>query len=424
LPGLFLLPATLPKTVPSDDGLRKLPNVVLFPAGTHTDMHGRAEDYTSAYVERLARESEALRTGTNFRLEPPAVLGHEVDQSALSGILSADAVYQRLYADGKITSGGGPGATDKPAAGWPTNLRFENNALVADLDRIPPAVADKIDSGEYRYPSVEIKRGLTKPDGSKVDALWRVALLGGTPPACRNVPPFGETAAFADVVYFTDAAPDNEPAASPVRALLAKLWKLPAAFIAKLNRPQLDQLAEAAAGGHDLPAEIAAMADTNRPASLIDQLKALTDADRAALADLLKPTLTASFADQQKALEEKSAAALKRIEDRDAEERRKQIHAFCEAERGVHIRPADLDRTDHLNVKTRLLAIPPNEVLCFADADGKEVRKSRLEVEMEAIKDGPPLRSGPRIREFAGQPPRSDVKDFYARHPELTGKRK
>jgi hypothetical protein len=417
LPGLFLLPATLPKTVPSDDGLRKLPNVVLFPAGRHTDMHGRAEDYTPAYVERLARESEALRTGADFRLEPPAVLGHEVDQSALSGILSADAVYQRLYADGKITSGGGPGATDRPAAGWPTNIRFENNAVVADLDRIPPAVADKIDAGEYRYPSVEIKRGLTKPDGTKVDALWRVALLGGTPPACRNVPAFGETAAFADVVYFTDAEPAAGPPAG-LHALLAKVWKLPAAFLSKLTRPQLDQLAADAAA---LDSAETAMSDMNKPAP------ALTDADRKALADAIKADLVAAFADREKALDAKAAAALKRIEEREAEERRKQIHAFCEAERGVHIRPADLDRKDHLNVMTRLLAIPPNEVICFADADGKEVRKSRLEVEMEAIKDGPPLRSGPRIQAFAGQPAdgrtaqQADVKSFYDRHPELAG---
>jgi hypothetical protein len=415
------LSATLPKTVPSDNGLRKLPNVILFPAGTHTDMHGRREEYTPEYVRKLAAESEALRTGTDFRLEPPAVLGHEVDQSTLRGILSADAVYQKLLADGKITPRGTPTATDQPAAGWPTAFRFAGDALVADIDGIPPSVADKIDTGQYRFPSIEIKKGLLKPDGTRADVVHRVGILGAVPPACRNVPAFGETAAFADVVFFTDAGADDEPGA--VRKLLAKLWNLPAAFVAKLNRPQLDQLADAAADDKALPAEIAAMSDAN---------KALTDADRKAIVDAIKGEVVAAFADANKALDDKAkaieaaaAGAVKRIEDRDAEERRKQIHAFCEAERGVHIRPADLDRKDHLNVMTRLLAIPPNEVICFADADGKEVRKSRLEVEMEAIKDGPPLRSGPRIRQFAdGQQPRSDVKDFYARHPELTGKRK
>jgi hypothetical protein len=418
LPGLFLLPATLPKTVPSDDGLRKLPNVVLFKAGVHTDMRGNTKDYPPAYVERLTAATETLRTAKGYHVEPPAVLGHELVQAKLAEILSGDQTFKTYMAGDKPTSGGGPYRTDQLAAGWPENFRFDpaTGQMVADFDRIPPSIAELIETGQIRYPSIEIKSDVPMPDGAKADTVFRVAWLGANPPGCKTIPPLGQSC-FADmpagVLCFADAGgADPLVVEKPVLTLLGRLRKLSAEFLSKLTRPQVDQLAadtaaELAAEGKDIPAEIA-MSDANKGATL-------SDADRKAVADAIKADVLAAFADREKALDDKAKAietaatqAVKLIGDREAEERRKTVREFCDAElKAGRIAAWELDGTDPENLANRLLAIPAAEVVAFADANGKEVRKSRLQAEMDAIKKRPVRMFGSRLRDA---PPATDAR--------------
>jgi hypothetical protein len=416
LPGLFLLSATLPKTVPSDNGLRKLPNVVLFKAGEHTDMRGRTKDYTPEYVRGLAAATETLRTAKGYHIEPPAVLGHELVQAKLAEILSGDDVFKTYMAGDKPTSGGGPFRTDQLAGGWPENFRFDPAAghMVADFDRIPPSIADLIETGQIRYPSIEIKPDVPMPDGTKADAVCRVAWLGGNPPGCKTIPPLG-AAAFADmpadVVCFADAGgADPLPAAveKPVRTLLARLRKLSADFVSKLTRPQIDQLAadtaaELAAAGEPVPAEIAAMSDANKSTPL-------SDADRKALVDAIRGEVVAAFADREKALDDKANAiraaadaAQKAIDRRAAEETRKDIMAFCEAERGVHLPPALIDAPDpakaHLTIPHFMYTLDhQTPVTCFADGD-TEVKKTQLEIFKDMIRTWPVRMFGSRLQD-------------------------
>lgn len=459
--------------VPQSDGkgLFRLPNVVLFKAGDHTDMLGRRKTYDNAYVKAVADNFSALKTGTEPRVEPPAVLGHEIVQAKLAQLLAGDPTYQRMLADSQPTSGGGPGRTDEPAAGWPENVRFDASTgnLIGDMERIPPVIAGMIERGEVRFPSVEFKETLTRQDGSPLGpVLWRVALLGGTPPACKTIPPLG--LAFSDppdgVIYFAEASV-AKATKSPFRdtvmgMIVSAMPGLSQEFLAGLDDDQLNQLAQdamncGATSGYNnaTPAADAVMGDflemdtaalqaayvesklgTAEDAAKLtdDQLREackgatthMSDTQRktvrldvAAFADTIRQTVQAELAKERTALTEQGNAvqaaaksALDSIAARQSEEMRAAVHAFCETElQNNKIASWQLDKLDPENLEQLLLRIPATETVCFADADGKEIKKTLLQAFMDHFRKGPARRRGERL--MADPPekdPRSDIK--------------
>jgi hypothetical protein len=207
-------PVPLPgKCVPSGDGLYRLPGVVLFAAGEHTDMFGRRRPYGPDYIRRLADNYHELKASKDDHHEPPNVLGHELLQAEMAA-LSGDPVMRAIMAALPPTAGGGPAWTGAPAAGWPEDVRVsgDGQSLVCDFGRLPEHIAGMIDRGEIKYPSVEISENFPpRPDGTpRGPVLYRVALLGGVPPACKNVPPLGRSSfagalrAVRGLYYFAD----------------------------------------------------------------------------------------------------------------------------------------------------------------------------------------------------------------------------
>lgn len=443
------------KTLPAADGLRRLPGVVLFTAGTHRDMRGRTREYTRDYLDGVVKNFAALREDAEFHVEPPAVLGHEVVQAKLAEILSGDETYKKHFGDTKPSPGGGPGRTDQLAAGWPENVRLDGDRIVADIERIPPSVADLIDSGQLRYPSVEFQESGRRADGTPVPPhLFRVALLGGTPPGCKAVPPLGDSH-FADlpegVVAFADATgemPAEAPPDKPMLALLQKCFPaLSTSFLSTLTSKQRDQLAldAAAMDGWDQGATgdqhaqlvaayvKAGLGDQATAQAMTDEAlkQALSQAGVTAMADSNTATTTdpkakpnvaaaippelvafadglrAEFAEREKALDAKADAIRKAADAslatnkaRDDETWAATVKAFCDTHSqppSNRISAAELDPKNPFNLQRRLLAIPADEVYCFADAGGKETKMPRRQAELEAIKQRPVRMFGDRI---------------------------
>lgn len=432
------------KTIPGSDGLRRLPGVVLFTAGRHRDMAGRTRDYPRDYLEGVVKTTQALRDDAEFHMEPPAVLGHEVVQAKLAEILAGDDTYRKVFADKKPSPGGGPGRTDQLAAGWPENLRLDGDRIVADLERIPPSVADLIDSGQLRYPSVEFQESAKRADGTPVPPhLFRLALLGGTPPGCKAVPPLGQ-AHFADlpagVLAFADATGDLPAEAPPDKPMLALLQKcfptLSSSFLGTLTSKQRDQLALDAAAMDGWGDQGNAVGDPH--ASLVaayvkaglgdqtaadkltdDQLKqALSQAGVTSMADNLNPpvdpkapkpavppelaafadSLRAEFETHKKALDAQAEAIRKAAESAVTSQKTRAdaewaaaVDAFCDAQlKANKIAPWELDDKDPFNLRVRLKAIPADEVVVgFADANGNSPKMSRRKADLEAIEKRP-----------------------------------
>jgi hypothetical protein len=102
-----------------------------------------------------------------------------------------------------------------------------------------------------------------------------------------------------------------------------------------------------------------------------------------------------------------SEQALRRIAAREAEERRREIHAFCESERDAgRVSPAELDKDPAdpaaLTLSERLMLLDAKTVVRkFSDAAGKEVAQTALEMEMDAIRRRSVRRYGETIHKSA-----------------------
>ncbi len=114
--------------------------------------------FTEADLDNLVATYDA----TKEVLSPPVKLGHDDNQKLLQ-----DDGY--------------------PAAGWLTNIRREGTKLMADIMKVPKAVADLMDVGAYRTRSVELDSNFTV--GGKVYdiALTALALLGAELPAVEGL---------------------------------------------------------------------------------------------------------------------------------------------------------------------------------------------------------------------------------------------
>jgi len=159
-------------------GLR-LRNVELFASGQY-----RGKEYTVADLDEMAANGRKLGPQGLRLLDPTAVLGHEETQRYLE-------------------------LTDLPAAGWVTNLRVKKYhepatgrteaILIGDIEGVPPPIANRIRSGQYRKVSAEVYTDFTDDFGRSFGkALRRVALLGAEVPQVKRIADLPLPETYAD----------------------------------------------------------------------------------------------------------------------------------------------------------------------------------------------------------------------------------
>ena len=132
-------------------------NVEIFAAGTH-----RGKEYTVADLDRMVANFEKFSTGAAPLLAPPAVLGHEEDQTLLEN-------------------------SGLPAAGWITKLWREGDKLKGKVSRIPEKVAKLINQHSYRKVSAEIYDEPPEGIPGQGMMLRRLALLGAEIPQVKSL---------------------------------------------------------------------------------------------------------------------------------------------------------------------------------------------------------------------------------------------
>lgn len=158
----------------------------VFTAGNYGDGDNWTLDALRKVVENWARFQKPKDPAW---AEPPVIF---LDPKATDGIAGkpdvgigheADQAYLRWLLD----------RTDRPSAGWPTDLWLEGDALFADLDGMPEEVASLVNGGLLKYCSAEFHRDFTTLGGEHYGpALRRISLIGGEPPRSKGngaIPP-------------------------------------------------------------------------------------------------------------------------------------------------------------------------------------------------------------------------------------------
>lgn len=104
-------------------------------------------------------------------------------------------------------------ATDAPAFGWVTAMRFDDarQRMLADVGDLEPSFADAVRAGRYRRVSLSFFR----PDSSANPApgKWypkHLGFLGATPPAVPGLAPVAFAGGPDDAVTFEFASTDHE----------------------------------------------------------------------------------------------------------------------------------------------------------------------------------------------------------------------
>jgi hypothetical protein len=140
------MPGTTQPPPQPQPGAFMLPGVNLFASGTY-----RGKRWTPATIRLMAENAKKLGpTGLKLLL-PPAAPGHEDDDG-----------WQEFVGD--VSAEGHPerDRTDEPAAGWvdpdsvhtvPDPKHKGHLILRGDVVNVPAAMAERIESGEYRFGS-------------------------------------------------------------------------------------------------------------------------------------------------------------------------------------------------------------------------------------------------------------------------------
>lgn len=133
------------------------PEIEIFRAGRHVDMHGRAFDITRADLEDIAHRYDPARH------EAPLVIGHP--------------------------------QTNAPAYGWVKGMRVAGDVLLAQTHQIDPAFAEGVRAGRYKKRSASFLLPAA-PDNPAPGQYYlnHVGFLGAAAPAVKGL----RDAQFAD----------------------------------------------------------------------------------------------------------------------------------------------------------------------------------------------------------------------------------
>lgn len=153
----------------SSEYSRSIEGVEIFASGTHTDSSGFTREWSKADLDAMVRNSKD--NGDPI----PLKVGH-----------SSDTFNQKLADElgvptGLLTGENGSGAA---RLGIGTNIRREDDKLVADFTNIPDPLADLIETGQFNAVSVEID--VNDDDDLNLSAI---ALLGAELPAVDSLAP-------------------------------------------------------------------------------------------------------------------------------------------------------------------------------------------------------------------------------------------
>jgi hypothetical protein len=188
------------KTVPNTVGpLRDLNGIELFAVGDH---HGTGKPFTLEDLKEVERNFYSLLESSDAHHDPAGCLGHEEDQAHLKAIIRDDAAYQ-AYVETMDGSDVYHIRTGQPAAGHLRDVRLDESTgkLVGDLKGIPPSIADMIDAGLLRYPSLAFYDPFEANGKRYGFAIRHVALLGADPPGVKSLAPFGKTEPAAALAF-------------------------------------------------------------------------------------------------------------------------------------------------------------------------------------------------------------------------------
>ncbi len=315
---------------PTAPGLATVEGVEVFAAGKQ-----RGEWFDAGFLDRVVNNFHRFAGDSGRRvgiqLDPPVVLGHSEEQLLLkdSGLPNAGTVW---------------------------NLWRHGGKLFADLNDVPPDVAELINQRRYRKVSAEFREDFEDQGRHFGPTLWRLALLGDELPQVKSLADIPR-AKFSDgrrlwrratltagrltrrgirVLCFSEVSPmDRE---QMVAALKAKLPFLKPGTLDKLDDEILAMLlgdvmgAEAAPpdGGEAPPAD-ATMADPHPPPvqptlPFPDPLAPPPQPTLQAPVPPVPPTkVTLQYSDQQKAalkrlaeMEKFAASSVKKFADYDA----------------------------------------------------------------------------------------------------------
>lgn len=460
---------------PAGDGLFRLPDVTIWSDGWHRDNGGNWKFYSAAENQQIAANWSALRESADPHLEPPTALGHEEEQARLKALLRDDAAFQRYVAEAAKSNIKLPHCrwTDCPAAGWPERVRYDGGRIVADLERIPPVVAEMIDRGELRHVSPELYDNFSYRGKDYGPVMRRVSLLGNHPPGNKSLPSLGQRAfsdAYGAYVQFADAPAADAPAQDGKAAkrdeqitklqswgLSAKAVQIAAGSMSAANFADFytavaECMADSAAGVNDMSKPN----DPNTPANggaagQGQPMRGYSDTPSpefiAAVAEGVKVQLGGWFEEQRKALGQtadevkKTGDELKQFSDaarrdaaeRSAAEKKGRVDAFLtlKAKEGK-VQPWETDegdpKTAHLSLRRRLYAADGvNQISCYSDG-GTEVKKTQLDIEMDAIEARPARAFNDRIGGQSGgatdqkDAVRAEVKQWFGKKYGTTNK--
>lgn len=228
----------------------QLSGVRLFGSGLY-----RGRRWSPAEVVHAARKCRELGPkGLKLHL-PPAAPGHEDDDG-----------WREFVGD--VDAPGPAERTDAPAAGWvdPDTVRAVPDPdhrgeylLVGDVVNVPPEMAARVESGEYRFGSSELYDSFTDDFGKDHGVVLRkFSFLGGEVPQVKRLGPLPRPVPMAAVkrfaetrgrvrerserrggVVFTYAEVSGMDRASMIAAATAAMPTLSQAFLDGLSDQQL-----------------------------------------------------------------------------------------------------------------------------------------------------------------------------------------
>jgi hypothetical protein len=309
------------------------PDIAIFRAGTHRDLHGRDLSFSATDLQQIADSYDPVAA------RAPMVIGHP--------------------------------KTDDPAYGWVTGLRVdEAGQLRAVLDQVEPAFAGQVRAGRYRNVSASLwppgHPNNPKPAGWY---LRHVGVLGAAAPGVTGLPPI-ELAAD-DGAHVFEFSAENRYAWMDVVGMFRRLrdWMIESAGVEKADQVipswQIDSLSSAA---QPAPAEVA-------PAST-PSFAAPAPAPKE---PPMSETQTADFAARESALATREQQlAAREAEIKTAEDAAAQARSKAARESAVSFAASLADAGQILprhqpELVEVLLALPPAPV-SFSASDGQPVQ--------------------------------------------------
>lgn len=295
------------------------------------------------------------------------------------------------------------------AHGRVTGITKTGELLLTDWDEVSPDLYKKIRNKRLPKVSPEIDRDFKDKDGNiiaKGPYLYRVAVIGADVPRVKGL---ADVEAYADRVFkFADSVPrittmDRVAAVKFLAEMGVDAKSLEssgdAVLIDVATRWQADNVMPPVPTP-PVPTPPVVVAPPVPAVPIAQPVQAF--ADPAVVRQFVQQTVAEIVGRETKTLTDAVAAENKARDQRAAEERAAGVRLFCDRmATDKRISPADNDEGSPLSVRSRLLrlAVQPPTVHRFTDpATKKEVARTELELQQDAIERQPVQRFAERVK--------------------------